>query len=42
MLVAGGLMVVGWALYEPLGLLFSKDPAVIFSFNQIFFIVILV
>lgn len=42
MLVAGGLMLVGWALYEPLGLLFSKDPDVIFNFKQIFFIVILV
>lgn len=42
MLVAGGLMLVGWVLYEPLGLLFSKDPDVIFSFKQIFFIVILV
>lgn len=42
MLVALVLMGVGWLLYEPLGLLFTKDPEVLFRFKQIFFIVILV
>jgi MATE family multidrug resistance protein len=42
MLVAVVLMGVGWWLYEPLGLLFTKDPEVLHRFKQIFFIVILV
>ncbi len=42
MLVSLVLMAVGWLLYEPLGLLFTKDPEVLYRFKQIFFIVILV
>ncbi|HZH69689.1 MAG TPA: MATE family efflux transporter [Flavobacteriaceae bacterium] len=42
LLVSVLLMMVGWVLYEPLGLLFSKDPEVLQRFNEIFFIVILV
>jgi MATE family multidrug resistance protein len=42
LLVSVLLMIVGWILYEPLGLLFSKDPEVLERFKEIFFIVILV
>jgi len=42
LLVSVLLMMVGWMLYEPLGLLFSKDPEVLERFKEIFFIVILV
>ncbi|WP_031426894.1 MATE family efflux transporter [Flavimarina sp. Hel_I_48] len=35
------LMVVGMLFYEPLGLIFSKEPAVIARYSAIFFIIIL-
>ncbi|HEA28395.1 MAG TPA: MATE family efflux transporter [Leeuwenhoekiella sp.] len=39
--VAVFLMAVAFALYEPLGLIFSKEPAVIARYSAIFFIIIL-
>ncbi|MGB3775060.1 MAG: MATE family efflux transporter [Leeuwenhoekiella sp.] len=39
--VAVFLMLVGMILYEPLGLIFSKEPAVIAQYSAIFFIIIL-
>ena len=39
--VAGILMLVGVVLYEPLGLIFSKESLVIDRYKELFFIVIL-
>ena len=41
LIISGGLMLVSVLLYEPLGLLFSKEPEVITRFTALFFIIIL-
>lgn len=41
MMVAILLMLTAWALYEPLGSIFTKDQDVLLRFKEVFFIVIL-
>jgi len=41
LIIAGGLMLISAILYEPIGLIFSKEPEVIARFTALFFVVIL-